>query len=1482
VAAVTAMFLMLVAMLPALGFFSVARAASTFNAEDYAQCANDKPPSTATDCPQSWINGILNANNSHYAEDQVTPQRLQVDFDTAGDHSVTLSYLTRKGTHHAYDSLATWNTTQTTALRCQSLPTNVNCIGGSASTLPIPADPTSVVGTGASISAVTSTHQLTGQVFTMYGGTLTGTSAYSHDSAASAGTDDFATITVNFTIPASNTSHAVQLLFGGHLATGVGPRGWGTGLGSSDINGGPYHIKWTAADAASIGNRDNQIMSSAILPPQNTAITTQAARSAAVIGNNVTISDTATVTPSTATGSVSFQLFSDSQCQTPVAGYSSTKTLTNGSATSDSYTVTGAGTWYWIASFTSSDPGKFTDVAGSCGDANESITVGPRQPGISTTATTPVTVGDSIHDTATLSNTFNATGDITFTLYSDSNCSSVVTSYATNGHSTVPVSSDSATSASFTTTHAGNYYWIASYGGDSNNSPVAGSCGDANESSHVDKAQPGISTVAHTVGSLPDGHIYDVATVSGGFNPTGTVTFQLFGPESTPTCDPADEITLTGAEVALSGGTATSPNYTPTHSGNYYWIATYNGDSNNLTAAGACGDTDETSNPGKASPTIATSATGSVTVGSAIHDTATLSGGSNPTGTITFHLYSTSNCDPDSEIAAAMSSKPVVNGGATSDSYTPTAAGDYYWIAVYSGDADNNGVSGSCGDTGEKSTVNPAHPSIATVASNAITVGDGSISDQAALSNAYNPTGTITFTLYSDSNCDHVVTAYADNGSSTVPVSNGGATSASFTPTVAGTYYWVASYSGDTNNDPVSGSCGDAHESVVVNPAAPSITTSATAEVTVGADIHDTATLHDAFNPTGTITFTLYSDSQCKNVVAGAGSTKDVSPNGTATSDPFTTTAAGTYYWIASYSGDANNQAVSGVCGDTGEVTQVDKATPSISTSATGEVTVGADIQDTATVHNAFNATGTISFALFTDNECTNQVDYSSTKDVVNDSATSDPYTTAAAGTYYWIASYSGDANNDPVSGQCGDEGETSVVNPATPSITTSADDGATLADVNVPGGDTPPSVTIQDTATLHGDFNGTGTVTFTLFGPTTTNVADCSGDPVGTSTNPVLDGQAVSDPISVSKAGYYWWVASYSGDDNNLATAGQCGDEGEVTHVTQPSVGLQKTADPAAGSIVQPGQQIDYTVAIPNSGDADLTDATVTDTLPAYVVVDESSISDGGVFAAGADITVSAGTITWTGVNVAAGASTDLTYTVHVSNDVPEGTFLVNLAQLGTLTPAKTTHQVAAGDMSLTKSVQTLAGDNVGSYTAGDDHNTLVYTLTGKATGTLVQTNVTVTDYIPGFDPSDTTSGKTTYVDNSATCSVAGCTVAFDPATHQLTWSVGSVTPPSTWTMTFKVTIDSPQAAADGAIAAETIDNIGFVQADRVVKKPSNKVTTPVTAVLGEKVVKKPPQVLPFTGSALPLQPAAIVALFMLGVGVILTSVRRKDDGTA
>ena len=63
--------------------------------------------------------------------------------------------------------------------------------------------------------------------------------------------------------------------------------------------------------------------------------------------------------------------------------------------------------------------------------------------------------------------------------------------------------------------------------------------------------------------------------MSGGDSPTGTVTFNLYS-NSTAT-GPA---LFTDTET-LSGGTATSKGYTATATGTDYWVATYNGDSNN-------------------------------------------------------------------------------------------------------------------------------------------------------------------------------------------------------------------------------------------------------------------------------------------------------------------------------------------------------------------------------------------------------------------------------------------------------------------------------------------------------------------------------------------------------------------------------------------------------------------------------------------------------------------------------------------------------------------------------------------------------------------------------------------------------------------------------------------------------------------------------------------------------------------------------------
>ncbi len=238
----------------------------------YSQCANGAPPSTSTGCPEDWIHGILQASNSHYAEDDVTPQRAVLDVPEGGPttgRTVEISYLTRKGGVHAYDSLATWNHTQTTADRCADLLPS-NCVPGSGSTFPIPNDPTVVADANGSGSA-TSGHQLSGQVITMYGGTITGVSVPTHDDPAG-DSDSYAHVTVTYTVPSLAADAKVMLLFGGHIAPGFGPRGWGAGVGAGSISGGPYHVRITAADGASVGQRDNQIMSSAILAPPNVQV----------------------------------------------------------------------------------------------------------------------------------------------------------------------------------------------------------------------------------------------------------------------------------------------------------------------------------------------------------------------------------------------------------------------------------------------------------------------------------------------------------------------------------------------------------------------------------------------------------------------------------------------------------------------------------------------------------------------------------------------------------------------------------------------------------------------------------------------------------------------------------------------------------------------------------------------------------------------------------------------------------------------------------------------------------------------------------------------------------------------------------------------------------------------------------------------------------------------------------------------------------
>ncbi|MDQ1600449.1 MAG: hypothetical protein QOD68_1923, partial [Actinomycetota bacterium] len=396
-------------------------------------------------------------------------------------------------------------------------------------------------------------------------------------------------------------------------------------------------------------------------------------------------------------------------------------------------------------------------------------------------------------------------------------------------------------------------------------------------------------------------------------------------------------------------------------------------------------------------------------------------------------------------------------------------------------------------------------------------------------------------------------------------------------------------------------------------------------------------------------------------------------------------------------------------------------------------------VSDTADLSGVTaDAGGTIVFELFASPDCDGDAIFTSDEIAVDGPDTYGPVTTTVdnAGSYYWIATYTGDDNNDGVAGECGDEGETSVVTPASPVIST----------VAVATDPTVPTTSVQDTATLTGlSANATGSVTFRIYSNSTCTTLVATLGPVAIGT--VTGGTATvfsGAYTGITAAGDYFFVASYSGDGNNNAVAGRCGDANEVVHT---------------------------------------------------------------------------------------------------------------------------------GALVIVKAVSPVAGNGV-VVEFGD---TLTYTLTVNATGTLSQPNVVVNDYIPGYDPARPTSGKTTYVAGSATCIGAGtCTVTGPDASHQLTWSLGTMAGGTSRQVTFKVTIDDVTGAAGETVAVDIL-NAGAVKSDLVPKTPSNQVVTPVSKVLPVKISKPPVVVLPHTGLALPVGTAVGVAMALLGLGLLLMAAGRR-----
>ena len=305
---------------------------------------------------------------------------------------------------------------------------------------------------------------------------------------------------------------------------------------------------------------------------------------------------------------------------------------------------------------------------------------------------------------------------------------------------------------------------------------------------------------------------------------------------------------------------------------------------------------------------------------------------------------------------------------------TGSALGTYQWDATYSGD-DNNAATSDIGSVTEQVTVSAASPTLRTTPNpSTVTLGPNAVTltDTAMLQGGFGPAGTITFTLFYNGGTTPVDTE-------TVPVSGNGTytTPTGFplpsTGTVAGTYQWDATYSGDGNNNAAT-DIGSTAEQVTVSAASPTLsTTPDPTTVTLGTNpvtLTDTATLEGGFNPTGSITFSLFHDGGATPVFTDTVNV--TSGNGPYTSTGFTLPSTGavtgTYQWDASYTGDGNNNAVSDNNAADEQVT-VSAASPTLGTSPNPTtVTLGPNpvtLTDTATLEGGFNPTGAINFTLF-------------------------------------------------------------------------------------------------------------------------------------------------------------------------------------------------------------------------------------------------------------------------------------------------------------------------------------------------------------------------------------------------------------------------------------------------------------------------------------------------------------------------------------
>lgn len=323
----------------------------------------------------------------------------------------------------------------------------------------------------------------------------------------------------------------------------------------------------------------------------------------------------------------------------------------------------------------------------------------------------------------------------------------------------------------------------------------------------------------------------------------------------------------------------------------------------------------------------------------------------------------------------------------------------------------------------------------------------------------------------------------------------------------------------------------------------------------VGGQIHATAELLDSPDAGGVISFEVFGpgDGDCSGpALDPAPASVPVNGEGSYDSGSIAAPAAGSYRWSAHYTGDGVNPAAETLCA--ADSSTVAKATPSLAATAS-TATVGGPIHDEATLVGAFTPTGEVTFSVYApgDSSCAAPL-ASGGAALVGSSARSADHTTGAAGDFRWIASYPGDANNEPASTVCGASGQTSAVAKAQPGLSGTA--------TSAPA----PGAPITDQVTLSGGFAPDGSIVFRAYGP---GDPSCAG-PVAYVSTVTVSGAGEYAPEGFAPGpGLYTWTATYGGDSDNATAELPCGSANQSSAVG--TIGIALGAQAGGGTVGAP-----------------------------------------------------------------------------------------------------------------------------------------------------------------------------------------------------------------------------------------------------------------------------------------------------------------------